>query len=70
MGLTIVNPQLVSFGMDPWWFELPLNFKPTYINMTVDLNSLQASDFIVNSLWNLEALKEVFGDICDFNTLT
>lgn len=57
--------------MDPWCFELPLDFKPANNNMIVDLNnSLQVSNFIVSYLWNLEALKNVFDDICNFNTLT
>ncbi|XP_039113706.1 uncharacterized protein LOC120249264 [Dioscorea cayenensis subsp. rotundata] len=57
-----VNPSDVSFLFDPWLFEIPLAFKPTYLNMDLNLDGFSINDFVVDIHWNLAALQRVFGE--------
>lgn len=36
LWINIINPAETSFLNDPWYFELPLSHKPTYLNMDID----------------------------------
>lgn len=56
------NPNCISFLHDWWCFKTLLAFKPTYLNMNLELDSLQLSDFTLNIHWNLNAFNMVFRD--------
>ncbi|XP_039136204.1 uncharacterized protein LOC120273607 [Dioscorea cayenensis subsp. rotundata] len=69
------NPAQTSILFDPWLFEIPIAFKPTYLNVNTDLSDTCLSDFFVNDLWNVDKLYITFGDflgplvpnICNFD---
>ncbi|XP_039133286.1 uncharacterized protein LOC120270351 [Dioscorea cayenensis subsp. rotundata] len=56
------NPTQTSFLFDPWLFEIPLAFKPTYLNVNTDLNAYHLSDLIDNGQWNHGFLCLIFGN--------
>lgn len=56
-----VNSDTLSLMSDRWCFEVPLSLKPNFLNMNLDLNLLQASDFINGHSWNFEALGSLLG---------
>lgn len=61
-----VNPVITSLLFDPWCFGVPLAVKPTFINMNVEVTSLNVTDFISNGSWNLLRLADLFGEYtCD-----
>lgn len=60
--LNYVNPSNISFLFDPWYFEIPLAFKLTYLNMDLDLNSMQISDLVYDVHRVIHAFQQVFGE--------
>lgn len=57
-----LNPGTISLLHDPWCFDIPLAYKPTFINIDLDLNALNISDFINNN-WDYQKLRYLFGNI-------
>lgn len=41
-----MNPNFTSVVEDPWIFEMPINFKPTFVNMSLIEDILNLNDFI------------------------
>lgn len=60
-----VNPSCTSLLYDPWYGEISLAYKPTYINMNLDLNLLNCSDFCSDNKWDLHRLIDLFGPSVD-----
>ncbi|XP_039138794.1 uncharacterized protein LOC120276131 [Dioscorea cayenensis subsp. rotundata] len=58
-----------DFMLDPWYFDIPLAFKPTYINMNYDQDSLSMTNLFLDNAWNFNFLLEVFGDNLNFEYL-
>ncbi|XP_039134322.1 uncharacterized protein LOC120271710 [Dioscorea cayenensis subsp. rotundata] len=58
--LATCNPNLVNVWEDPWILDLPLKYKPTFINMNVT-DTLAVTSFISEGTYNLNACSELFG---------
>ncbi|XP_039129019.1 uncharacterized protein LOC120265197 [Dioscorea cayenensis subsp. rotundata] len=65
-----INPNLTDIMFHPWYFEITLAFKPTYLNMNVNLDLLRISDLLIDNAWNLNLLHDMFGDFLNFDYLT
>ncbi|XP_039120948.1 uncharacterized protein LOC120257557 [Dioscorea cayenensis subsp. rotundata] len=61
-----INPNQTSFLFHAWYFEVPLEFKPTYINMDLNVETLSISDFIENGSWDFSNLHLLFGNNFNF----
>lgn len=59
--LQSTNPSMVSFLYDPWCFETPLAFKPTFLNMHLDFERVRVVDFIHNNVYDSQKFLAVFG---------
>ncbi|KAH7691569.1 Reverse transcriptase zinc-binding domain-containing protein [Dioscorea alata] len=59
--ISSINPANTSFFWDPWCFDVPLAFKPTFLNMHVDLNQGSISDLLLGDHWNEVQLNHIFG---------
>lgn len=57
-----LNPNSTSLLFDMWGFAVPLAYKPTYLNMSFDFDSLNFSDLVLDGNWNLYNLYRLFGD--------
>ncbi|XP_039145574.1 uncharacterized protein LOC120282794 [Dioscorea cayenensis subsp. rotundata] len=57
------NPTQTSFLLNPWLFEIPLAFKPTFLIVDIDLNAIGFSELIDNGLWSHSKLVLVFGNL-------
>lgn len=64
-----INLALTSFLNDPWYFEIPINLKPTFLNMDIDYGDFQINDLLVDIHWNLDSLHIVFGNNINDNIL-
>lgn len=62
MWMNTIDLVSTSFMFDPWYFEIPLDFKPTYLNMELDLFSINLTELIVDVHQNLHELHNIFGD--------
>lgn len=58
---------LTTFLYNPWCFEIPLAFKPTFLNMDLDFNDISVANFIVDIHWNLFELKTGFWGIFELS---
>lgn len=56
-----INPNDTSFLYDPWLFEIPLAYKPTFLNMTVAINQISLLDFYDNQGWNWMVFEILLG---------
>lgn len=63
LWLKTINPSITSFLNDPWYFEIPIAFKPTYFNMEIDFDSIQISNLLVDTHWNIHRLQTIFGTL-------
>ncbi|XP_039120733.1 uncharacterized protein LOC120257304 [Dioscorea cayenensis subsp. rotundata] len=64
-----VNPLKTTFMFDPWYFETPLVYKPTYLSMEENFETLNLTDFLVDSHWNLHSLNLMFGSHLNLETI-
>lgn len=46
--LNTINLDSTSFMYDPWYFEIPLAFKPTYLYMEIYLHFVRLFDIPVD----------------------
>lgn len=65
-----LNPNTTSFMTDLWYFELPLGFKPTYLNMDLDIYSIIIFELLLDTHWNLNSLHTIFGEHLNFQSLS
>lgn len=56
-----LNPGITSMSNDPWCFDIPLAFKPTFINIDFDMASMTVGDLIYYNCWDLHKLIDLFG---------
>lgn len=56
-----ISPTQTSFLFDPWCFDIPIAYKPTYIHMLIDLNQIIMSNLLVNNQWDVNKLVHIFG---------
>lgn len=42
-------------------FDIPIAYKPVFLNMDIAVIDIQLEDLIVNTSWNLDALNQFFG---------
>lgn len=62
MWLNVINTNLTSTLQDPWLFEIPVNFKPTFMNMEIDWMIISFSDFHNADGWNTQMFNHAFGN--------
>lgn len=67
LWINCLNPTITSFLFHPWMFEIPIAYKPVYLNMDVNVDNFQIDSLLVNTTWNLDALNMMFGT--NFNSL-
>lgn len=63
--INCINPINTSFLWDPWCFDIPIARKPTFINMSEDLDNTSILDFLHRHRWNIVKLQQFFGSILD-----
>lgn len=51
-----------SFLLDPWYFEISIDLKPTFLNVGIDFNSIDYYDLLVENHLNMQALTNIFGE--------
>ncbi|XP_039127505.1 uncharacterized protein LOC120263608 [Dioscorea cayenensis subsp. rotundata] len=61
LWIKTLNLVLTSFWHHPWMFDIPITFKPVFINMDLNLDNLKIDDLLTNSSLNLNALNTMFG---------
>lgn len=59
LGLNSIDPNSTSVLHDPWCFEIPIIFKPTFYNMDFANCNLQVSDLLLDDNWNTTTLYEL-----------
>lgn len=59
--LNSINPDNTSFLWDPWCFDIPITYKPTYINMEEDLLHANIFDLLHVDRWSDTHLNHLFG---------
>ena len=57
-----INPNNDNFKEDPWCYDVPLDSKPTFLNMGIDNNIYRTKDFINDSSGNVEAFMCILSD--------
>lgn len=61
LRINSVCPPNTSFLCDPWCSEIPLAFKPTFLNMNFNLDQIKMKDLISNGSWDNSLLEKIFG---------
>ncbi|XP_039145742.1 putative receptor-like protein kinase At3g47110 [Dioscorea cayenensis subsp. rotundata] len=56
------SPLLGVSGKDPWLFEVPLAYKPTYLNVFADMHVNNLSDLFVGDHWDFDLINNILGD--------
>lgn len=51
----------MSFLHDPWFIDLPIAFKPIFLNMDLDFDNLHLENCIQNGHWCHNELVILFG---------
>lgn len=57
LWINVINPLQVSIMQDIWLFKIPLNLKPSYVNMQLDWDNITFADFHNNLEWNVQMLN-------------
>lgn len=57
------NPSTTYLFFDSWCFEIPLAFKPNFLNSEIDLISMTLFDFISDNNWDLQKVSFFFAVI-------
>ncbi|KAH7689115.1 hypothetical protein IHE45_03G075400 [Dioscorea alata] len=65
LWINCVNPVITSFLSHPWMFDIPIAFKPVFLNMNFNVEEITIDDLLVNSSWNMNALNQLFGYVWD-----
>ena len=63
--LAFVDFSSTNFFQDLWCFDIPISYKPCFLNMNSDFDNISVVDVTTNSNWDLVALTEVFGSRID-----
>lgn len=63
LKINIVNPNLTSIFGNPWIFEIPVNFKPTFIDMNLLNTNLHLNDFIRDGRWNFNGIQQSLNEL-------
>lgn len=56
LWINMSNPRDINLLGDPWCLDLPISYKPTYVNMSLPIESLSFQDFINGQTFNIEAI--------------
>ena len=64
------NPEVTSFLMDPWCFEIPLALKPTFLNMNLPFEEINAAEFVQDGKLNFANLIDCLSEHIDWNRLS
>ncbi|XP_039136968.1 uncharacterized protein LOC120274488 [Dioscorea cayenensis subsp. rotundata] len=62
LWINTFNPIQTSFQFDPWLFDVPIAFKPTFLNVSADFSNPTMSELVVNGHWNFSLLESLFGE--------
>lgn len=63
------NPDQTDFFNDPWLFDNPLAFKPTYLNMNIQVENIIVNDCIKWDALDINSCKIMFGDFCNWSNM-
>lgn len=69
ISLNHVNPEHTNFMHDLGYFEIPLAFKPTFLNIGMTYDLFQISDILMGNSWNFTLLHAIFGANLNFDYL-
>lgn len=62
LWLRSFNPQSTSLMNDPWYFDVPLPFKPTFLNMNLIDGNTEITVLIEESAWNPRRINDLLSD--------
>lgn len=60
LWINYLNPSVTFVLHHPWMFEIPIAYKPVYLNMDINFEVSQISNFLDNATWNIYALNMFF----------
>lgn len=66
LRIKVVNRNFTSVLEDPWIFEMPINFKPTFVNMSFIGDNLHLNDFIQPDNWNSTHVQQFLSEHISF----
>lgn len=66
LWINSVNQESISTLNDPCVFDIPISFKPTFVNMDRLILNPQAANFMENGNQNFNALKELLDPNVNF----
>lgn len=70
LWINVFNPNVVSFFNDPgFFFDIPLVFKPTLMNMDYPHEAMKVPSFLQNNRIDCEELTYFLGTHLDWNKL-
>lgn len=61
LWINCANPSTTFVLYHPRMFDVPIAYKPVYLNMNMDFENIQIFDFMANSTWNIHAHEMLFG---------
>lgn len=61
MRRMIGNGRTTSCLMDPWLFNIPLIWLPTFVSTEIQMQDLSVAHFMLNGCWNIDLLDLCFG---------
>lgn len=68
--MSTINPANTSFLYDLCYFEIPIAFKPIFLSMDMDLDSIQISNLLLDTHWNIYLLQNIFSKLLNEFTLS
>lgn len=64
------NPLSLDLWKDPCIMDIPINMKPTYINMDIIHENLSFVDLISHDTFDIDALVNIFSSNLDWNWIS
>lgn len=67
--ISTCNPNSLNLWDDPCLMDLPIRWKPTYINMDLNWDNITFDDFVYSDQLDYNALVHAFGNNLDWGWL-
>lgn len=61
LWINCLDPASTSFLYHPWCFDIPIAFKPVFLNMNFTVENLAICDFLQHNTWNIDVFNLIFG---------
>lgn len=65
--ILFANPLELDMWRDICFLDLPIIYKPTFLNMSIDFENLSFSDFLINDKFNNDFICNNFGPNLDWD---